>query len=109
MDPEIDRAIASHVLNLHQFVCTGQAQTFDGADIDDADQDAERNKDAVVFEKYDTKLHGATHEDVLSAAFVKKFIHFIRSSNRMPKLSREVVSSSLSLLLLRRRRRRRCS
>ena len=90
MDPEVDRAIASHVLNLHQYVTSGRAATFDGADMDDADDEGEAAKSVPVFQKYDSLLHGAVDGEVLSAPFVKKFVQFIRSSNRMPKLNEKV-------------------
>eukprot|EP01017_Pseudomicrothorax_dubius_P028471 TRINITY_DN3384_c0_g1_i1.p1 TRINITY_DN3384_c0_g1~~TRINITY_DN3384_c0_g1_i1.p1 ORF type:complete len:845 (+),score=264.39 TRINITY_DN3384_c0_g1_i1:66-2600(+) len=94
-DAERDRAIAERVTRNHRFVAA--ADDFLGrlAAVDDEDRfvlepDTNERGDTPVMERYTPLLHGARQIDIVTQAFLKKYVIFAKGFYR-PTLNDEAV------------------
>ena len=83
-----------HVLRMHAYRRPGEeegAPFQDSSDRPTEEVEDDNERETIVFEKYDKHLFGqadGTRKELLSIAFVKKYIHYAK--NRIvPKLSVE--------------------
>lgn len=90
LDAKLDRAISAHVLDMHRFRKSADADAFDEDDMME-----EENLATQIYEKKEKLMRGAagamraqegTLEDYLTVDFCKKFIHFAKQT-RKPKLT----------------------
>merc|ERR1719197_563560 len=90
MDAELDRAISAHVLDMHRYRKSAEAEAFDD------DMMEEEHQATQVYEKKEKLMRGAAGamrankgeavEDFLTTDFCKKFIHFAKQTKK-PKLT----------------------
>jgi DNA replication licensing factor MCM3 len=88
---EMDRKIANRVIRNHMY----PADTLTIANIyDDKIIEPEIHTDDIhnteVFEKYNTILHGKEKRDILTRAFLRKYIHYVKKS-QTPVLTDEAA------------------
>lgn len=86
LDPELDMHIADHVIRLHRFPKTLLSQ-----ELDDSHDEEEEGRDQQPYQKYNKLLHGPTPVDLLTPAFLQKYIAFAKQRRVTPKLSDEAV------------------
>lgn len=94
IDEKRDRLISEHVLRMHRYVQPGQPAGVPAKDnldqvleVGDSGNDDERHQrepdDELPFEKYNPLLHmglqGDRRQQVLSIAFVKKYLQYAKS------------------------------
>eukprot|EP01017_Pseudomicrothorax_dubius_P003363 TRINITY_DN10464_c0_g1_i1.p1 TRINITY_DN10464_c0_g1~~TRINITY_DN10464_c0_g1_i1.p1 ORF type:complete len:422 (+),score=108.63 TRINITY_DN10464_c0_g1_i1:42-1268(+) len=94
-DPERDRAIAERVTRNHRFVAAaddflGRLATLDDEDRCVIEPDMNEKGDTPVLERYTPLLHGARATELVTQAFLKKYIIFAKGFYR-PTLNDESI------------------
>ena len=93
-DPNIDKKIAERVIMNHRY--TGGSQftlstlNREEALIEPFLRDEEAEEETPVYEKFNPLLHSASHSEVLTRAFLKKYITYARTTST-PVLSEDAI------------------